>query len=219
MAAYLALWLTRAAFEPGLVAHAGEPIKGWSISTSEDAEVTLEQLHVITRDAGQPVLALSTDALPGHFASGAYDAHFGDLLEAYLSFVDWNGDVPTRRAPFSPPAKHQRILALLADLGYLTSADDGYRWTDLAGPAMLCAGAWTPDFRSHAEVRDEERDAQARRIVSELPNDLRKLAQTDPIGAYWPVHNALSGPAWHQIPDKALVERVIELAQVTGPLP
>lgn len=213
MTAYMAVLLTRAAFEPETVAQAGEPLRGWAISASEEAEgLVTHTLGLATVIEGHLYgLTKPTDEFPEHFASGRYDTCFDRILWAYLGLVTWNEAVPTQRIVFEPPQDHRHILRGLAALGFLSVSSHGVAWTDLAGPAMLNAGAWTPDLQSHAEIAELELEEEALRLARGLPSDLVTLARANPEAAFWPVHRSLEGDAWWQMPDKRLVERIIEL--------
>jgi len=96
-------------------------------------------------------------------------------------------------------------------MGYLETDSYEMKWTDLAGHAMLCTGAWNPDLQSNEEVGEWQREKEARQIARSLPSDLVFLAMNNPRAAFWPVHKRLEGDAWFQSPDKLLVERVIEI--------
>jgi len=156
-------------------------------------------------------LAKSTIAFPDHFSSGDYDLYFNEVLENYLGLAHWSGDVPTMRTLFKPPTAHAEILNGLANLGYLEFSEHGLLWTDLAGPAMLCAGAWNPEFHSHQEVEDCERETLAHKIAKDLDRDLFLLAKADEEAAFWLIYNSLSGNDWWKTADTLLVERVIEI--------
>jgi hypothetical protein len=215
MSAYLAAMLTRASYDPLIIIQAGEAISGWSLSTSEHAEHLLSYELDLTgpKSSHRRTLAKSTNTFSAHFASGKYDHCFANILESYIDFVSWRGDVPTTRSFFKAPKNQLKILNLLADLGYLNVLEQGFCWTDKVGHAMLCAGAWTPDFQSYEEIQEYEREKRAREIADSLSSDLLVLAQTNPEAAFWPVYNSLNGENWYQEEaDKLLVERVIEIA-------
>lgn len=154
MASYLVLRLTRGDYDPSTTAHVGELISGWSLSTSEHAEFLLcyELDLTVPKSGHRKTLAKPTNAFPTHFASGKYDHHFSKILESYIDFVDWQGEVPTTRGLFKVPKNHLEILNVLANLGYLNVLEQGFSWTDKAGHAMLCAGAWNPEFQSHKDI-------------------------------------------------------------------
>jgi len=216
MTVYIAVMLTHKSFATNPVVKAGENLGGPAISTFRHAEFLLKhKLNLAAQKSGHNyILAKATDAFPDHFSSGDYDLYFDEILENYLGLADWFGDVPTMRLLFKAPPAHAEILNDLVNLGYLESSEHGVLWTDLAGPAMLCAGAWNPEFHSHQEVKDYDREILAQKIAKNLDNDLLLLAQTDERAAFWPIYNSLSGEAWWQAVDKLLVERVIEIAQL-----
>lgn len=215
MVAYIAILLTKNTFELEDGAQVGDTLRGWEISESKEGEHLLKhRLNLATPiDAQTFALTKASDEFGEHFASGQYDDCFDAIFQTYLGFVEWNGDVPTRRAWFTPPPKHGHILKLLARMGYLERDGTYVKWTDLAGHAMLCAGAWTPDLQSHAEVKDWQREKEARQIVESLPKNLVFLAMNDPGAAFWEINNRLQGDRWTQQPEKLLVERVIEIIQ------
>ncbi len=215
MTVYIAVMLTHRSFEANPVVKADEILGGPAISTFEHAEFLLKYKLDLTVQKSEHtyVLTKATDAFPDHFSSGHYDRCFGEILENYLSLADWAGDVPTMRILFKAPPAHAEILSDLTNLGYLKSSENGLLWTDLVGPAMLCAGAWNPKFHSHQEVEDYERETLAQKIANNLDRDLLLLAQTDQREAFWPIYYNLCGEAWYQTADKLLVERVIEIAR------
>jgi len=215
MAAYFCTMLTRGCFEPGITVQAGERIRGWAISTSEHAEsLLLMQLDLTApNDAGRVVLTKSTDAFYQHFASGRYDGSFGKILESYLDFLHWKGDVPTKRGWFIPPEGHLQILKPLADLGYLETDEQGMRWSDLVAPMMFNIGAWNAEARSFEELDEWRVENDARRIARDLRGDLVLLALQNPDSAFLPIFKSLRGSIWTQMPDKRVVERVIEIVR------
>jgi len=214
MTAYLAAMLTRASYDPLAIVQAGEAIFGWSISTSENAEFLLShRLDLTIPKSGHPqTLAKATDAYTAHFASGQYDGCFSEILEAYIDFVTWRGDVPTTRALFKAPKDHEGILNILADLGYLQISDYGFLWADKVGQAMLFAGAWSPDFQSNGDIREIDRENLAREIADNLSNDLVVLARSNPEAAFMLLMKSLKHGPWYQEDvDKLVVERIIEI--------
>ena len=214
MSAYLAAMLTRAHYDPSTVVQAGELISGWSISTSEQAELLLEdRLDLVTPHCDhRRTLAKSTAAFVDHFASGHYDDCFPEILESYLDFQEWNGEVPTRRGLFKPPKDHLDILDTLSKLGYLTISDHGYCWTDKVSQAMLCIGAWNTDVQSLQDIKDLENEISAREIASNLSSDLLVLARSNPDAAFGPILRSLEPEFWYnEGVDKLVVERVIEI--------
>lgn len=215
IATYFACMLTEGYYRRDIVVQEGEQIRSWALSVSEAAEYLLEhKLDLATQVSDQiHVLAKPTSAFPDHFESGRYDRCFDEILECYLGFLDWKGDVPTSRHWFTPLPKHRHILDLLADLGYLEASEREMRWTDLAGSAMLWTGVWTPDFQSHHDVKGWTREKEARQIAKNLSSDLVLLVLTDPKAAFWPIYQSLCGEAWTEMPDKLLVERVTEIIQ------
>ncbi|MEM9318156.1 MAG: hypothetical protein AAGA70_04030 [Pseudomonadota bacterium] len=215
MTAYIAVLLTKNSFHPKHVAQAGDIISGWSISVSEDGAYLLTHELNLAGSIGGHKYALSkpTDGYAAHFASGQYDDRFDRIFQAYVGFIEWNQDVPTTRAWFAPPQKQSHILKALAEMGFLDVDNTDMKWTDQAGDAMILAGAWTSDLQSHQEIAEWEREKEARRIAKSLPSDLVFLAMNNPRAAFVQLHKRLSGDAWHQMADKRLIDRVIELIQ------
>lgn len=214
MSAYLAAMLTRARFEPSTIVQAGETISGWAISTSEHAEFLLGQRLdlAIPKDGHPQTLVKSTAAFSDHFASGKYDDRFPEILESYLDFGAWTGEIPTQRSLFKPPKDHKDILATLAKLGFLKVSDHGFCWTDEVGQAMLCIGAWNNEFQSHQEIKKFKTENRAREIASSLDSDLLVLARSNPDAAFGPIYRSLLDECWyHDQPDRLLVERIIEI--------
>lgn len=212
IASYLVLRLTRGDYDPSTTAHVGELIAGWSLSTSEHAEHLLcyELDLILPKSVHRKTLAKSTNAFPAHFASGKYDGFFPEILASYLGFVDWQGEVPATRSVFKPPKNHVEILNILADLGYLNRTEGEVFWTDKAGQAMLCVGAWNPDFQSRDDVNAWQQEKNARKTAAEMSTDLRMLAINNPRTAFLPVFHSLSSGKWYNLPDNFGVERAIE---------
>ena len=125
-------------------------------------------------------LAKSTNAFHSHFPSRKYDGFFLEILESYLGFVVWQGEVPTTRSVFKPPKNHFEILNILAGLGYLNRTEDEVFWTDKAGQAMLCVGARNPDFQSRDDVNAWQQEKNACKTAAEMSTDLRMLAINNP---------------------------------------
>ncbi len=215
MSVYITVMLTHRSFENNPFVQAGEILGGPAVSTFEHAEFLLkDKLDLAAQKSERKyILAKSTDEFTDHFSSGNYDHHFEDILENYLGLGYWAGDIPTTRTLFKAPTTHLKILNELTSLGYLKSSENRFFWTDLAGTAMSCAGAWNPDFHSVQDVEEYERETSALEIVKNLDCDLVILAKADARAAFWPILNSLSGEAWYQTADKLLVERVIEIVR------
>jgi hypothetical protein len=211
--------LAHTIFDPFCALQTGMHLKGWMNDTSERAKELLKlKLNLADISAqGRLVLMKSTDTFPEHFASGRYDECFDVILGSYVDILHHSGDVPTTRHAFHPPKDQSEILEHLAELGYLTSTDQGVIWTDCAAAAMLFACAWNPDLRSVDDTAKLDLDHQAQEVIRALDNTLLRLAQSDPDAAFWPIFYSLCGESWVDNPNRLLVERIIELAQSKRP--
>lgn len=215
IATYLASILTVGAYRPGVVVPQGKKIGVWCLSASEHAEYLLKhKLDLAIHEEGHViVLAKPTSAFPDHFASGRYDGCFDKILGSYVGFLEWKGEVPTRRRWFAPPPNHRHFLTLLAELGYLEAGDGKLRWTS-GGSGKAVRRRLEPRSSIPEDVEEWRREKEARQIAKTLSSGLVLIALTNPEAAFWPIYNSLCGEIWTQKPDKLLVERVIEVIRL-----
>ncbi len=192
-------------------------------------ELLVEQLQITTalipEPDGRAFHHLTTDAtnLPAHFADGNLNHTFDAIFHAYIELSSGFNELPTTQFPFQAKAlpahakpddrKENSVQSLmdLAVLGYLETTSQGYRWTQKAAPHMVKAGVWHPDGHAHFDAKEAEVEVAASAFLSNIPDEIASILRIDPDKAFWPIHRALSGKAWYQQANTAVINRIIEM--------
>ena len=212
MAAYLMRMVLQQ--DPSAVVQQGDPVGGPAVSAFLDVQFLFQDhLDLVTGVHVDSCLAKAPDDLPAHFQSGRYNAWFDDLFLAYVGMADWAGHIPFTRMPFVAEKAMHPSLKGLADLGFLDPIKGRLRWTDKAGPLLHRAALWSADFESHQDLADHAREVEAQTYAQTLRHETRQLARADAGAAFWPIFHDLRGRDGCGVPDKRVVERVIQIAR------
>ncbi len=129
-------------------------------SVYEQSCGTMHDLGVYTSsNAGSYRFVMPLDEVRGHLQSaGLYTTYpFKDIIGNFLSAVECQSDISTKRTPFGVPEHLQQAMWAFVQLDYATHEPKGFSWSDNIKPIMIAEFFWSQDGESF-QTRQEQAD-------------------------------------------------------------